>query len=238
MKHARFVIAAFGLVLACVLSLPQARADQWNRKTIVTFTAPVEVPGVDPQVLPAGKYVFKIVDSTANRHIVQILNETEDEVYTTILAIPNYRLKAADETVISFEERPAGKPQALKAWFYPGMNFGQEFVYPKSRAVELAKEAREPVLETPTIVPRNEITELKKVPVEAVEPTGQVVEMAKVVEPPPTKETAPAKEPVQVAEAKPTAKLPKTASLLPLLGLAGFISLGAGFALRALRRVV
>ena len=232
MRYSRVLTTALGLLVMFMFLLPQASADQWDRKTIVTFSGPVEVPGVDPQVLPAGKYVFKLFNSMSDRNIVQIFNENEDHVYTTILAIPNYRLKPTDESVISFEERPVGKPQALKAWFYPGMHFGQEFVYPKQRAIELAKEVKEPVLETPATVAKSDLKELEKVPVEAVEPSGQIVEMTKVVEPPPASET------VQVAQAEPTRELPKTASWLPLLGLAGVVSLGAGFALRILRRIV
>lgn len=232
MRPKTFFAAFLGVLVASLMCLPQLRADEWNRKTIVTFSAPVEVPGREsPLVLPAGKYVFKILDMQISRNVVQILNERENHVYATILAIPNYRLKPADESVISFEERPVGSPQALKAWFYPGAKFGQQFVYPKRRAIELAKEVKEPVLETPTIVTNNEVTEFKTVPVEAVEPTGQVVEMTKVVEPPPAT-------PVQVAEAKPPVKVPRTASFMPLLGLVGFLALGAGFAFRAIRRII
>jgi hypothetical protein len=67
-------------------------------------------------------------------------------VYTTILAIPNYRMKATDKTVMTFGERAAGEPQAIRAWFYPGRQWGEEFVYPKYRAVELAKITHQPVL--------------------------------------------------------------------------------------------
>ena len=91
---------------------PSARADDWNRKTVVTFSAPVEIPGVHLAgwgVLPAGTYVFKILDSLSDRHIVQIFSQDELTVYATILAIPNYRLKATDKTVITFRERPAGR---------------------------------------------------------------------------------------------------------------------------------
>src|ERR1051326_8202586 len=120
------------------------RADAWNRKTVVTFSAPVQIPGVRLDgwgVLPAGTYVFKILDSQSNRHIVQIFSEDELAVYATILAIPNYRLKATNKTVMTFRERAAGQPEALRAWFYPGRNWGEEFVYPKSKAMELAKSA-------------------------------------------------------------------------------------------------
>src|SRR5580693_4068275 len=144
-------VALVGAVLA-----PAARADDWNRKTVITFSGPVEIPGVHLKgwgVLPAGTYVFKIVDSQQDRHIVQIFSKDEKTVYATILAIPNYRLKATSKTVITFTERPAGEPEALRAWFYPGRNWGDEFVYPKARAVELSKTAKTPVLFTAADIP-------------------------------------------------------------------------------------
>src|SRR5580692_10505216 len=128
---------------------PSVQAAEWNQKTVVTFSAPVETPGVHIkgwEVLPAGTYVFKLVNSPSDRHIVQIFNQDETVLYTTVLAIPNYRLRATGKTVITFRERPAGEPEALRAWFYPGMNFGQEFVYPKEKAVALARETNTPVL--------------------------------------------------------------------------------------------
>src|SRR3954452_22913209 len=133
-----------------------ARADEWNRKTTVTFSGPVEIPGVHLKgwgVLPAGTYVFKILDSQSDRHIVQIFNQDETTIYATILAIPNYRLKATDKTVITFRERAAGEPEALRAWFYPGRNWGEEFVYPKAKAMELAKTTNVPVLFTSVEIP-------------------------------------------------------------------------------------
>ena len=216
----KMVAVSVCLFLAALASLPSAKADEWNRKTTVTFSAPVEVPGVGAQTLPAGTYVFKIADSLADRHIVQIFNEDETHVFTTILAIPNYRLKSTDKTVMTFRERAEGQPEAIRAWFYPGRQWGEEFVYPKYRAVELAKLTNEPVLavaELPT-----EPAALKEVPVEAITPAGEEVPVAQVVEAPPV-ETASA-----AAEPEP---MPKTASQMPLLALIGLLSLGAGFAL-------
>src|SRR3979490_859685 len=144
-------MALIGVALA-----PIARADDWNRKTVITFSGPVEIPGVHLKgfsILPAGTYVFKILDSLSDRHIVQIFSKDEKTVYATILAIPNYRLKATDKTVITFRERPAGQPEALRAWFYPGRNWGEEFVYPKAKAMELAKETNTPVLFTQVEIP-------------------------------------------------------------------------------------
>jgi LPXTG-motif cell wall-anchored protein len=213
------------LAVLCALVVPTASADDWNRKTVITFSAPVEVPGVGVHSLPAGTYVFKILDSQSDRHIVQIFNQDETQVLTTILAIPNYRLKTTDKTTITFRERPAGQPEALRAWFYPGRAWGEEFVYEKSRALELAKETNEPVLAT-SIEATAPVEALKTAPVEAVAPTGEPIELAKVVEAPP----AAAAEPVTVAAADP---LPKTASSLPLIALLGLLMIGASFALSA-----
>jgi len=132
---------------------------------------------------------------------------------------------------MTFKERAEGQPEAIRAWFYPGAQWGQEFVYPKTRAVELAKLTDLPVLAMPAelapniVAPVKSVEEapvvaLKAAPVTAVQPTGEEVEEAEVVEPPP---------------AKP-AVLPQTASQLPLLGLIGLLSLGAGFALWSLSK--
>ena len=182
MDRFRVVVTIFCLSLVALTFLPSAKADEWDRKTTVTFNEPVEVPGVGAQTLPAGTYVFKILDSLSDRHIVQIFNEAEDHVFTTILAIPNYRLRATDKTVMTFRERAEGQPEAIRAWFYPGSEWGEEFVYPKSRAVQLAKIVNELVLATPVELATLPIEELKTAPVVAVKPTGEEVQVAEVVE--------------------------------------------------------
>jgi hypothetical protein len=208
------------LAVLCMLAVPTANADDWNKETIITFSGPVEVPGIGAHNLPAGTYVFKLLDGDASRHIVQIFSQDKTHLFTTILAIPNYRLQSTDKTVITFRERPAGEPEALRAWFYPGRQWGEEFVYAKPRAIELAKEINEPVLATP-IEDTAPVEALKTAPVEAVAPTGEPVEMAQVVGPPPA------------AEPMAAEPMPKSASPLPLIGLIGMLSLGAGFALSA-----
>lgn len=208
------------LTVLCLIAAPKAKADEWNRKTVITFSGPVEVPGVGAQILPAGTYVFKIMDSLSDRHIVQIFNQDETHVYTTILAIPNYRLKATDKTTITFRERPAGEPEALRAWFYPGREWGEEFVYERPKAIQLAKETNEYVLSTPVVLTAAPAEVLKTVPVEAVNSNGETVDTAQVVEPPPA--------PAAVASPVEVASLPKTDSNLGLIGLAGMMLLGAG----------
>jgi hypothetical protein len=120
---------------------------------------------------------------------------------------------------MTFSERPAGQPEALKAWFYPGREWGEQFVYDKPKAIQLAKETNEVVLATPVVLAAAPVEVLAAAPVVAVTPAGETVETAQVVEPPPA--AAPA--PVEVAS------LPATASDLGLIGLSGLILLGAGF---------
>jgi len=174
------------LLLGGIL-LPRAHADQWNHKTILTFSGPVEIPGFHgPMVLPAGTYVFKLLDSQSDRNIVQIFNRDQSHLYATILAIPDYRLRPTGTTVIKFEERVMGSSQALRAWFYPGALYGQEFVYPKTRAMELAKANNESVLSMPDETAANftkpvksakepAVAALEKTPVNAETPNGQQV---------------------------------------------------------------
>jgi len=212
----RFKVGAMIFCIALVvLALPAgAKAEEWNKTTMVTFNAPFEIPGVGAQILPAGTYVFKLLDSGSDRHIVQILNERQDHVFSTILAIPNFRLQATNKTVMTFRERAAGQPQAIRAWFYPGNRWGQEFVYPKARAVELAKLTNLPVLAMPTELASNlvepiksadepQVIALKEAPIEAVKPTGEVVAMTEVVEPPPVEMAA-------VQSTEPNRSLPNT----------------------------
>jgi hypothetical protein len=138
-------------------------------------------------------------------------------------------LRVTDKTVITFRERPAGQPEALKAWFYPGRQWGEQFVYARSRAVELAKETNEPVLDTPVELAAAPAETLTTALVEAVGPAGEPVELAQVVEPPPVDA-----DPAAVA----AAPLPKTASPLPLIGLIGLLSLGAGLGLTLISKRV
>src|ERR1700726_2660311 len=110
-----YCVALMGAAFA-----PGVKADDWNRKTVITFSGPVEIPGVHLTgwvVLPAGTYVFKILDSLSNRHIAQIFSKGELKVYPPILAIPKNRPQQSEKTVMTVRETPAGQPEARRAWF-------------------------------------------------------------------------------------------------------------------------
>jgi hypothetical protein len=204
----------------------RAAADDFDQKTVFTFSGPVEIPG---QVLSAGTYVFKLADASSDRNTVQVFNKNETHLYGTFLAIPDYRIKPAGKTIITFEERPAGSPEAVKAWFYPGDNYGHDFVYPKPKATALAKANNTPVPSMPaefaanTIKPAAtvkapHIVAMSQAPLKAQKPTGEEVEVAEVF--------------AVSAEAPLPPTLPTTASPWPLIGLVGLLSIGAGVGLR------
>jgi len=236
-----------------LLLIGSAWAQLTEHKTVITFSTPVEVPGSTPQVLPAGTYTFKVVDSKVNRNIVQVSNKDETHVYTSILAIPTHRDTETSTTIMTFEERAAGQPQALRAWFYPYERDGQEFVYSKAQAAELAKASNSPVPFTesanyqtePVSTTAQSAASPQSTPPVAIQsmlPTGQIGspapqapanQLALATPPAPiqaqNRQASPEAAPVQ------TASLPQTGSTLPLLALIGCVSLFVGVSLRKWR---
>ena len=241
MKIVKTVLVATALSILGAMSLSSVRADEWNKKTVMTFNQPIEIPG---QVLPAGTYTFKLAESRSDRHIVQIFNADGTHIFATVLAINDYRLQPTGETVVKFAERSGDNPEALKAWFYPGDNFGQEFVYPKRRAVELAVASNEAVPALPV-----DATDINVAPIVAVTPDQKEVPVAEAIQTAPPAATPVAQDPTPApvaavtpapapettpAPAVATAELPKTASTVPLIALLGFASLGVAFTLKRL----
>jgi hypothetical protein len=220
MKTAKTVLVVAALSLLGAMFASSVRADEWNKKTVMTFNQPVEIPG---QILPAGTYTFRLLESPSDRHIVQIFNADGTRLIATVLAINDYRLQPTGRTVVKFTERAGDAPDALKAWLYPGDNFGQEFVYPKPRAIELAQEVKEPVAALPA-----DTTDLNTVAIVAVTPEQTEVPVTEVIQ------TAPVADDPAPAPAVAAEELPKTASSLPLIALLGLASLGAALAMKRL----
>lgn len=201
-----------GLGLLGMSFVPKVHADAWDKMTIVTVNEPI-IAG--DKVLDPGTYVWKLVDSPSNRHIVQIFDKDQRHLEETILAIPNYRLEPTGKTQFAFWETPAGVPKAVRAWFYPGDNFGQEFAYPKKLVAQLASAA-------PVPIPSNyrepePAAEPQPAPEPAAAPAPQPEPQAQPEAPPSNTTVAP-------VPAQPRA-LPHTGSFNPLIGLLGLASL-------------
>ncbi len=255
MNRLALAVASVGLVGAALA--PNMLADEWNKKTILTVNEPIQLPN---KVLPPGKYVMKLLDSPSNRHIVQVFNGDETQLQTTILAIPNYRLEPTGKTQFQFWETPPGQPKAMRAWFYPGDNFGQEFAYPKTESVRIATYSHQTV---PTTYSTSE-ADLTTAKVGTVDEKGTETEllaatysdsrkttpqeMARNTPPPAatpqvdnsaantnqSADTGRSTPAMPAATPAPT-RLPRTGSALPLVGLIGLLSIGAFFTVRLAR---
>lgn len=249
MSHMKVFALASCVGLFSAAFAPALRADEWNKKTILTVNEAIQVPN---KTLEPGKYVMKLLDSPSNRHIVQIFDANEQHLITTVLAIPNYRLQPTGRTQFGFWETPAGQPKALRSWFYPGDNFGQEFAYPKNEAMQIASTTHQSV---PTTYAQSEadLTTAKVGTVDQVgtereldkqtyaqnnTPTGTAAERPATPRETPqqmAQATPPSTAADQTAERQATPQatprattpeaLPHTASPYPLVGLIGLFSI-------------
>lgn len=248
-------IAALAAIAVSAMILPAAKADEYNRKTVITISNPVEVPGV---VLPAGTYVMRLFNSSSNRHIVQFMNEDQTRQLALTFAASAERIQPTGKTVLTMYEGSKTEPPAVRTWYYPGDTVGQEFLYPRKQALRISARSHEAVPEIETgkgvsVAEKSEKEETNRVTEPALvaraEPAPAPV-AAPAPEPVAAPEPAPAPEPIAapepqqsqaaVAEPQPPPStpesLPKTAGETALAGLLGSLSLGLALGIRKLRR--
>ncbi len=251
--------AALACVTAAMVALPLAAAAQTgprNQDTFFTFSQEFELPN---KTLPAGTYLFQLMDSDSNRHIVKVLSEDRKQLHTTLMAIPYYSNdRPSDEPQVRFMETPSGNSSAaagtnaIKIWFYPGNTVGHEFIYPRAQAMRIAARTGDDVLTTKSDTAVTETvveTDLTRVDrggtdstVDTSNRTAETTTAATQPPPAPMPEPTPAPTqpgpqpmPERTADATRT-ELPNTASLLPLLAVIGIGSLVGSRLLRRSRR--
>ena len=216
-----------------------AQADPWDKKTTLTVDQTIQIRDT---VLEPGQYVLKLADSSSNRHVVQIFNGDQSRIIDTVLAVPNYRMQPTGRSQFTFWETPAGSARAMRAWFYPGDNMGQEFPYPKQLKQLAMARTETTILTDRTPVVEREETETVTAPAAEPEPapapearyaeSEEPVQMAQNTPPPaPVTPDAATSQP----QPEPPRELPKTASPYPLTGLAG-MSLIALYGMLRLKR--
>jgi len=236
MKQAMKMALPCGLLLLGAASW--TRADEWDKKTDVTVSQPIEIPGT---VLQPGKYVFKLANSPSDRHIAQISSEDGKHVYATIFTVAARRLEPSDK-ILTFYEMPAGQPEAVRYWFWPGELDGQEFTYPHNRASEISKATGIDVKETPADFSAKDETVVSKNEAPAPEAAAPVTEQPAVAEAPLVAQNNPPETPRAPAVTPPPAPseentpentpLPQTATNVPLAALIGCLALAGALATR------
>ena len=146
MNPLKLLVAVFSIILASMVFLPAAAADEWNQATKMNFSEAVEIPG---RVLPAGTYWFVLADSQGDQQIVQIFSADRTKIYATEETVPTERLQATNGVELKFAERPYQLPEALLKWYYPGRLTGQEFLYPQKSETGLMRDAKQDVMAAP-----------------------------------------------------------------------------------------
>jgi len=196
-KTAAVIVSCFVLALV-FLAPPLIHGDEWNLATRFTVNQPFEVPGMVLQ--PNTRYVIRLYDSPAERHVVQVYNDDQSKLLTMFMGVSDERMQAADKTVFTFIETAPGFPLPIKEWFYPGRLTGLEFIYPKQQALEIARHAREPVLSASA----SDLHNLNAIRIEAIGPLGEApvtsTQTASITK---SEETAVSEEKPSVAESTP-----------------------------------
>jgi len=133
---------AVGMIIAFTLMFElAAHADESDQATKITFSQPIQVPG---QVLPAGTYLFKLVNSD-ELNTVQIFSPDGTQLYATLQTVPTDNGQVAGDTTVTLAEQGSGKPDVLLKWFYPGNETGHEFVYSHDLEKQIAQDRQQTV---------------------------------------------------------------------------------------------
>src|SRR6266404_4408906 len=99
---------AVGMIIAFTLFFElAAHADESNQATTITFSQPIQIPG---QILPAGTYSFKVLDSNSDPNVVQIFNSDQTHLYATLQTVATERQDPTGDTAITLAEQGGGKP--------------------------------------------------------------------------------------------------------------------------------
>ncbi len=126
------VVPIVAVGMACTPRL-SAAADSWDEFTYITFNAPVEIPG---HALPAGTYLFQLADIWSNQETIEIYTADKSKLLATVTTLPVYQFEPPPQrTIVTFEERPANTPGALREWFPRGQRWGHRFVYTRHERV-------------------------------------------------------------------------------------------------------
>jgi hypothetical protein len=233
--NSRVVVATLcGIGIAAGVGVFRAQADQWDKMTVLTVNQPIQVRDT---FLNPGTYVFKLYNSNSDRHVVQIFNADQSRIIDTVMAIPNYRMEPTGHSQFTFYETPPGTARAMRAWFYPGDNFGQEFPYPKhlkQLAMAETTSTTTPISSESSSTTTTETSKAEPAPTTVAEEnkaqadttaadTSQEKQAAEIAQstPPP----APPAQAEASTERDRSGELPKTASPYPAVGLAGLVSL-------------
>ena len=195
-RTSTLLVCLFALVFGFWVT--RANADEWNQATKINFSKSVEIPG---RVLKAGTYWFTVLRDDPNQNVVQVWNSTRQHLLATLVTEPDYRVHTPSHPILRFEERASNSPEALRAWFYPGQNYGHAFIYSETEARSLAKKTGHPVLSMRDDIAANSsrpaksakdssVVAMKNAPIQAIDAKGNQVDKSQAIQVEPNQTTA------------------------------------------------
>ncbi len=219
----KLMVLSAVVVIVGGITAPGAMAAPIPETSFLTVTEPLDVGGT---VLQPGRYVIRVLPKNANRNFLQVTNEDLSEIYATVLSVPHPDPVERDDTNFTefvYYPPTENSPRALRTWFAadPVSGGGHDIVYPEGRAMQLATGGKAPVVAYKDAVE----PDLETVELEVVNPEKKVV---KYVAPKPVA-------PKPAVKVVPVRELPRTASRTPLMGLLGFLMIGAALVVRSIR---
>ena len=131
-----FVNAMMFIAMALSSVFQESYSTEWNKKSTLSTHKQVEFPGI---VLEPGIYIIRLKDGGEKRSIVEIRNRDESQILATVLAVPDHQQRPDDNSEFLYFKAAGSNPTPVRTWFYSGDLIGLQFVYPKTRAMEIAK---------------------------------------------------------------------------------------------------
>lgn len=145
--YVRMAVVVAGLTTAAAGAAAPAAAQMLdtNERTKITVDKPIEIPG---STLQPGAYWFELIDSKVSRQAVTVQSEDESKTIATLIAVPVFRNlnDTKGDTQLTLSPTTGSSAAALEAWFFPGKQYGHQFVYPKAQARQIAERSKRTIL--------------------------------------------------------------------------------------------
>jgi hypothetical protein len=126
MSHRKSALALCGAIIL-VAAATVGHAWSPSRATILTFSGPVELPGV---ALGSGTYIFELVDPVGSIDVVTVRDKSRTRVYYSGFTRRVER-PAGKMGAVSLEETGPGVVPRILAWYPTSEAVGHSFVYSK-----------------------------------------------------------------------------------------------------------
>ena len=156
MNLAQKTLTAIGLLtFGLAFAGPNARADERNQLSYLTFSQAIQVPTLSghPVVLEPGTYAFRVDTGSSDPSTVRVYDKQMKHLYASVQTnhtefVASTNRDLAPHTILTFAKGPANQPMTLVKWYYVDRNIGHEFAYTGQLERQLSEE--KPV----TVVPR------------------------------------------------------------------------------------